>query len=344
MHSSVELSPKQKRKMVLAGGSWNPELTTQVASAVGIEETTPELRRFANGERYARYPVSVRNRHVHLLQSVSETSEGSVNDALFELYALIDAARKASASSITAYIPNFPYARQDRKARGREPIMASVVTRTLGALGADSLVSIDLHSQQIQGSFEGTFDHLTAEPLIRGKLEHIIRKKESKGYSSDDFVIVSPDEGRAKESAGYANRLGIEIVHIPKSRDSNDSSKLVRPESVSGVEGKVCIVIDDMIDTAGTIVSAAYTLRNSGAEEIIVCATHGIFSEPALERLGDSEIDRIVVTDTVPQVEAQERLGSTLKVLPIGPLLGTAMTEIVGGGSLSELFEGRNFK
>jgi ribose-phosphate pyrophosphokinase len=194
-----------------------------------------------------------------------------------------------------------------------------------------------MHSAQTQATFNGPFDHLTAEPLIKAALGEIVKGEQ------DKYVVVSPDGGRAKTAEEYAEALGVNVVHMIKSRDREDSSKISRPESIGGVDGLTCLVIDDMIDTAGTLVSAAEAMKRSGAAHIITCATHGLFSGPALSRLKASPIDKVIITNTSPTEEAKEVLGKRLEVLSIAPLIASAIIEIGTRGSVSKIFNDRNY-
>jgi ribose-phosphate pyrophosphokinase len=333
---SLKLSLKQRQSIYLASGSTHTKLAEDVARFMGIELGLVERKQFPNTEQYVRYGDSVRGDHVFIVQALAASDGRSVNDSLMELMLMIDAARRSSASEITIVAPYMAYSRQDRKARGREPISAATVIRMLQSAGADRLVSIDMHSAQTQATFYGPFDHLTAEPLLREALSDRV------GTEYDEFVVVSPDGGRAKVAEDYAGRLNIDVVHMPKSRDKHDSSKITRPDFIHEVEGRTCLLIDDMIDTAGTLVSAAVVLKNSGASRIIVCATHGLFSPPALERLRDAPIDEIIVTDTVPLDKAQEMLGNRLTILSSAQIIGRALSEIATHGSVSKIFNDRN--
>lgn len=335
---SLELRPKQRKNIYLATGSTNPELAGDIAKFMGLELGPVERKQFPNTEQYVRYGSTVRGDHVFAIQALAAAKGRSVNDSLMELILMVDAARRASASEVTVVAPYMAYSRQDRKARGREPISAATVIKMLKSAGADRLVSIDMHSPQTQATFNGPFDHLTAERILREAL----RSRVKTAY--DEFVVVSPDGGRAKAAEHYAGKLKVDVVHMPKSRDRHDSSKIVRPTYVAGVEGRTSLMIDDMIDTAGTLVSAAETLKNSGAKRIVVGATHGIFSDPAIERLRDAPIDEIIVTDTVPMDEARRVLGDRLHVLSSAPLIGRAIGEIATHGSVSKMFNDRNYQ
>lgn len=329
--------PVEFQRTFLASGSTHPELGEDTARELGGSLGQIERKMFPNSELYVRYGESVRGKHVFIIQSLAMADGRSVNDAFMELLIMIDAAKRASATEITAIIPYLAYGRQDRKARGREPISAATVIRALQSAGTDRLVSIDMHSAQTQATFNGPFDHLTAEHIIKDALQDRINA------DVDNFVMVSPDGGRAKVSEEYAQMLGIDVVHMTKSRDREDSSKIARPDTVVGVEGKTCLIVDDIIDTAGTVVSAAEALQRSGAKAIIICATHGLFSHPALERLSTAPIDEIIVTDSVPLAEAKQILGDRLTVLPIAPMLAETIAEIATRGSVSRIFNDRNY-
>jgi ribose-phosphate pyrophosphokinase len=254
-----------------------------------------------------------------------------------ELMLMVDAARRGSAREITVVMPYMAYGRQDRKAQGREPISAATVLNMLEGAGADRLVSVDMHSAQTQAVFDGPFDHLTAEGLIREALRERIET------DHDKFVIVSPDAGRAKVAEHYGNELNLEVVNVPKSRSRGDSSVITRPSKIDGVEGQIAILIDDMIDTAGTLVSAAETLNNSGAAGVIAVATHGLFSDPAIERLKKSAITELIIVDTIPLDAIKKALGDKLTIVSSATMLASALGAITSGDSVSKLFRGMNY-
>lgn len=333
---SLKLNAKQRQHIYLASGSTHPKLAEDIASFMGLELGLVERKQFPNTEQYIRYGESVRGHHVFIIQALAASDGRSVNDSLMELMLMIDAARRSSSVEITVVAPYMAYSRQDRKARGREPISAATVIQMLQGAGADRLVSVDMHSPQTQAAFYGPFDHLMAEPLIRDALAARVKTNRA------DFVVVSPDGGRAKVAEDYAGKLNIDVVHMPKSRDIHDSSIITRPDFIEDVKGRACLLIDDMIDTAGTLVSAAVALKDSGASRIIVGATHGLFSPPALERLRDAPIDEVIVTDTVPLDHAQKILGDRLCILPSAPVIGRALSEIATHGSVSKMFNDRN--
>ena len=322
---------------IVSGGVY-PELANSIAKELGQKPLKVELKRFANGERYARYEESVRQKNLFIVQSFSENNGYSLNDAFLELLLLIDAAKRASAREITVVLPILPYARQDRKARNREPISVSVILRTLETIGADRIITVDLHSAQTQAIFNHPFDHLTAEPIISKALKSLTTQHKS------DFLLVSPDAGRAKETESYAEELDLAYLHLPKIRDRHDSRKIKRPLEVPGVKGKKCIIIDDMIDTGGTLITAAETLKNSGAKDIILATTHGILSNNAAEKFRDSSISKLYIIDTIPQAHNQTILKNKLEIIPIAPLMAKAIKRIATGKSLDFMFNGKNNK
>lgn len=322
----------------VVGGSTHPRLAEDTAKEMGLSLGGIEKKRFPNSEVYVRYTESVRGSHVIIIQSLTATNTMTVNDALIELLLMVDAAKRASAAEISVVMPYMAYSRQDRKAKGREPISAAAIIRMLEGAGADRLVSVDIHSAQTQAVFNGPFDHLVAEGVIRAALRTYIRANQD-----GSFVMVSPDGGRAKIAEHYAGQLSIDIIHMPKARDRNNSSKITRPELVEDVSGKSCILVDDMIDTAGTLVSAAEALKRAGAAKIIVAATHGLFSDLALDRLKASPIDLLFVTDAVPIDMAEQVLDGRLHRLPLAPMLARALSAIISDDSVSDIFDGRNY-
>lgn len=333
----VKLNPDD---LYIVSGTVHPKLAEDTVKVMGLALGPLNTKRFANSELYVQYAASVRGKHVIIIQTFAHDYKRNltVNDALMETMLLIDAAYRSSAREITVVIPYLGYSRQDRKAKGREPVSAAVVTHMLEQAGAHRLVTIDLHSPQIQGTFHGPFDHLVAERLI---LEGL--KEEMGSRDPENFAIVSPDTGRAKDAERAADFLGIRLRHLQKMRDRHDPSKLLRPKKLQGIEGRLCFMNDDMIDTAGTLITAAETLRQSGATGVVASATHALLSDPAIERLSGDAIDKLIVTDTVPVDYAKKMLGDKLVILPVAPLLATALHEIVTGGSVSDLFGGRNY-
>ena len=322
----------------IVSGGVHPELAKEIAKKLKTNLLKVELKRFANGERYIRYEESVREKKLFIIQSFAEVNGYSLNDAIIELFLLIDAAKRASADEITVVLPILPYSRQDRKARNREPISISVILRTLEMLGVRRVLTIDLHSAQTQAIFSQPFDHLIASPLITETLRNYISK------DKDSFILVSPDAGRAKETEQYAEDLELDYVHLPKSRDHNNSSRINRPTKIPGIENKKCIIIDDMIDTGGTIITAAETLKNSGAKDIVVATTHGILSNNAALRFKNSPISVLFTVDTIPQQDNLAVLNEKIKIIPSAPLIAEAIERIVKGESLDYMFHGKNNK
>jgi ribose-phosphate pyrophosphokinase len=338
----MTLKYEERDGIQIVSGSSHPELAHDTAIAVaGVFEgnhlDTMELKTFPSSEQYIRYEASVRKKHVFIMQTMVASDGQSVDNALVQAALMADAAKRGSASEVTLVAPLMAYARQDRKTKGRDPISGAWAIDMLVGSGVDRFVTIDMHSSQMQGVTKKPFDHLTAEGLIRDELALAI------ATNPERYIIVSPDSGRAKASENYGANLGVGVVHLPKLRDHDDSSKIRRPHLSETIDGQICILIDDMIDTAGTLVSAVDTLREAGAAGIIAAATHGVFSEPAMERLATADLDRIIVTDTVPQKRARTALGERLTVLSVAPLLGQAVVEITRGGSISDMFEGKNY-
>jgi len=321
----VEMIPK--RTLTLVSGRSHPELANKIAAGLGVTLGEANLREFANGEVHCRYDGSIRGTDVFIIQ----THCGPVNDTLMEQLIMIDAAKRASAKRITAVVPYYGYARQDRKATGREPITAKLVADMLQAAGADRVLSVDLHSGQIQGFFNVPFDHLTAAPV----LEKYLREQ-----LSSDIVVVAPDAGRVKVAERYAQHLGADLALVHKTRPRGTANTVEARHVVGDVKGRHCVIIDDMIDTAGTICAAAQLLADNGAKEIWAMATHAVLSDPAVERLSAAPIGRVVVTDTLPI--RPDRQFATLEVLTVAPLIADAIDAVFEDTSVSEIFGGEN--
>jgi ribose-phosphate pyrophosphokinase len=318
-----------KKRLQLLSGSHNGKLAQAVADHLEVPLAEMKLERFANGEIAVKLGESARGADVF----VFSTHDEPVNDAIMEQLIIIDAAKRASAKRITAVCPFFGYARQDRKSSGREPISAKLIVDMLHTAGADRIVSVDLHSGQIQGFFDGPFDHLTALPAL---LDYI------KEHWGDDVVIVSPDAGRVKTSERYVRRLGADLAIVHKTRSKEKAHTVEAKEVIGEVEGRRCILIDDMIDTAGTICAAADLLKQYGAKEIYAMATHGLLSDPALERLEAAPIDQVVVTDTLPLPPGIESRSKKIEVVSIAPLMAEAIRAIYQDESVSKIFGGEN--
>ncbi|HCL70275.1 MAG: ribose-phosphate pyrophosphokinase [Rubrivirga sp.] len=316
--------PTQKRLVLLSGRS-HPELAESVADELGIALSPTLAYDFANGEIFIRFRESVRGTDAFVLQSHTTP----INTWIMEQLIMIDALKRASAKRITVIVPFYGYARQDKKHRGREPISARLMADLFKAAGADRLMTVDLHTSQIQGFFDGPVDHLFALPLLA---DHVASR-----VSTDQITVVSPDAGRVRVAERWTDVLGAPLAIIHKRRDPDVPNQVRVFEVVGDVKDRVCVVVDDMIDTGGTIVKAAETLFENGAKDVIVAATHGILSDPACDRLQQSQISEVVVTDTLPI--PQERQFDKLTVLSIAPLLGTAINEVFTDGSVTSMFE-----
>jgi ribose-phosphate pyrophosphokinase len=319
-----------KKVLALFSGSTHVELAEEIAVHLGIELGEANLVQFANGEIRPRFSESVRGADVFIMQSHAMNGDRSINDSIMEQLIMIDAAQRASAKRITAVCPNYGYARQDRKAEGREPITAKLVADLFKTAGAKRMVSVDLHSGQIQGFFDGPVDHLTAIPV----LEKYIREN---GTSP---VIVSPDAGRIKVAERMAQHLGTDLAFIYKRRPKGTTNVAVALDVIGDVEGRQCILVDDMIDTAGTIVSACEILKTKGAADVWAMATHGVLSGPAIDRLKSAPIDRVVVTNTVP-IPPEKRVAK-LEVLSVAKIIADALAAVFDDSSVSEIFGGEN--
>ena len=321
------------KRMSLYSGRTHPALAMEVAEHLGTELGNPNLVQFANGEIRARFGESIRGSDVFIMQTHGSIDGQSINDSIMEQLIMIDAAYRASAKRITAVCPFYGYARQDRKAEGREPITARLVADLFKTAGAKRMVSIDLHSGQIQGFFEGPVDHLTAMPV----LENYLRKH------ADAPVIVSPDAGRIKVAERMAQHLsdkGADLAFIYKRRPKGTANVAEAKEVMGDVDGRLCILTDDMIDSGGTICTAADVLMARGATEVWAMATHAVLSGPAIERLKNSVITKVVLTNTLP-IPA-EKMFDKIEVLSIAPLIADALNAVFDDTSVSEIFGGEN--
>jgi len=314
------------KNMMLFSGRAHPELGEAVAQELGYELTPTTARDFANGEIFIRFEESVRGADCFVIQSHTQP----LNKWLMEQLIMIDALKRGSAKRITAILPFYPYARQDKKHRGREPISARLVADLLLAAGADRIVSVDLHTDQIQGFFDGPVDHMHAMPILT---DYITQK-----YSLDNLCVVSPDAGRVKVAEKWANTLGdAPMAFVHKTRSVDVANKVVSNRVVGDVEDKDCILLDDMIDTGGTIAGAVRVLKEAGAKSVVIACTHGVFSDPARERLSECGAEEVITTDTLPQSTEGWK---NLTVLSIAPLLAKTIHEIFENGSVTTLFEG----
>jgi ribose-phosphate pyrophosphokinase len=321
----IERGP-QKRLMVFSGRS-HPDLASEIAEKLGVQLGDVELETFANGETYCRYGESIRGADVFVVQ----TGVQNVDRNLMELFFMIQAAKLASAKRITAVIPWFPYSRQDRKAKPREPISARLIADMIQLAGADRVLTMDLHAGQIQGFFTIPVDHMTALPLFSRHFRDL-------GLTGDGIVSVAPDEGRAKVAVRFANMIEADFAIMHKTRPVHDQVEIT--EVTGRVRGKTAIVGDDVIMTGGTLLANVEALREQGVEGVWVYATHGVFCGNALERFHDAPIDGIVVTDTVPI----DRLAAppNLTVLPVAGLLAETIMNVFSDDSVSAIFGGEN--
>lgn len=308
--------------MMVFAGTHNRELSEDVARHLGIELGNIKISKFANGEIYVRYLESVRGADIFLVQSICSP----VNSAIMELLIMIDAAKRASARCITAVIPHYGYARQDKKSAAREPITAKLVADLLTTAGAERVITMDLHQGQIQGFFNQPVNHLTALPILSDYFEAL---------NLADMVIVSPDVGRVKAAKKMADMLGASLAILHKGRPEHNVAEITHV--IGEVEGKNCILADDMIDTAGSVTEGARALIQKGAARVWVAATHGIFSPPAFERIDSAPIEEVVITNTLPVPE--ERQHGKIRVLSVAPLFARAIQNVYNDESVSELFD-----
>jgi ribose-phosphate pyrophosphokinase len=317
-----------EKNLMLFSGRAHPGLAREVADLIGTELVPTSAYDFANGEIYVRYEESVRGSDAFVIQSHTKP----INEAIMEQLIMVDALKRASAKRITVVLPFYGYARQDKKHRGREPISARLMADMFKVAGADRLMAVDLHTAQIQGFFDGPVDHLMALPILTDYVRD--------NYGTDRLAVVSPDAGRIKVAEQWSQRLGgAPLAFIHKSRDIDRPNEMVANRVVGEVEGCVCILVDDMIDTGGTITKAADALMADGAAGVVIAATHAILSGPAVERLSACVAREVIVTNTLPI--ADEKVFDKLTVLSIAPLLGRAITEVFEDGSVTSLFDGR---
>ena len=320
-----------KKRLHLLAGRSNLPLATEIADHLGVELGHPNLVEFSNGEIHSKLGENVRGADVFIIQTHGATEELSVNDVIMEQLIMIDAARRASAKRITAVIPNYGYARQDRKAEGREPITAKLVANMFAAVGTNRLMSVDLHSGQIQGFFDGPVDHLTAMPVL---VDYI------KAHLPEDLVVVSPDAGRVKVAERYTNVLHADLAIVHKRRVKGVKNTVEAIEIVGDVKGRACVIIDDMIDTAATLCAGADQLKERGASDIYALATHGVLSGPAIDRIKNSSINRLVITNTLPL--PPDKQIDKIEVLSVAKILAETIDAVFEDNSVSEIFDGAN--
>ncbi|HET7683792.1 MAG TPA: ribose-phosphate diphosphokinase [Marmoricola sp.] len=316
----------EKNLMVFSGRA-HPELAEEVAEQLGTGLVPTSAYEFANSEIYVRFEESVRGSDAFVIQSHT----APVNEWIMEHLIMVDALKRASAKRITVVMPFYGYARQDKKHRGREPISARLMADLFKTAGADRLICVDLHTAQIQGFFDGPVDHLMALPI----LSDYVKQK----YGDQQLAVVSPDAGRIKVAEQWSNRLGgAPLAFIHKTRNIDRPNESVANRVVGEVAGRMCVLVDDMIDTGGTIVKAAEALMNDGAAGVIIAATHAILSDPAVDRLKNCPAAEIVVTNTLPIPPEHEF--DKLTVLSIAPLISRAIKEVFEDGSVTSMFDG----
>jgi len=324
-----EIRLSSEKRLRLFTGRAYPELADEVAAELGIPITPTSAYDFANGEIFVRFEESVRGSDAFVIQSHS----APVNKQIMEELIMVDALKRASAKRITVVAPFYGYARQDKKHRGREPISARLMADLFKTAGADRLMCVDLHTSQIQGFFDGPVDHLFALPLLTNYVGSKVDRK--------NLVIVSPDSGRVRVAERWSEMLGgTSIAFIHKTRDPRVPNESTTGKVVGDVKGMTCVVIDDMIDTAGTITKAVDALIEAGAKDVIIAATHAVLSGPAIDRLKKSRVSEVVVTNTLPIPE--ESRFDNLTVLSIAPLLARAIKEVFEDGSVTSLFDGHS--
>ncbi|MBP2645537.1 MAG: prs [Firmicutes bacterium] len=310
-----------KRLRILTGNA-NPKLAEEIANYLGLSVGETLVSRFNNGETQVMIEESVRGANVFIVQPTCQP----VNDTLMELLIMVDAVRRASATQITAVIPYYGYARQDRKTRGREPISAKLVANLLTTAGVTRVVTMDLHAGQIQGFFDIPVDHLIGVPILS---DYLVAKQ------LDDLVVVSPDLGGVSRARQLADRLHAPIAIIEKRRPAPGVAEVMN--LIGNVEGKTAVIIDDIVDTAGSLTEGAKALQKYGAKEVYACCTHAVLSDPAVERVEASNIKELIVTNTIPL--PSEKCTPKIKVLSVAPLFGEAIIRIFGDLSVSKLFD-----
>ncbi|MFT8312796.1 MAG: ribose-phosphate pyrophosphokinase [Clostridium sp.] len=305
-------------------GNSNPDLAKSIADILGIKVGDSKVSKFSNGETYVDINETVRGADVFVVQTLCEP----VNDSLMELLIMLDALKRASAGRITAVIPHYAYARQDRKAKARQPITAKLVADLIHTAGADRVLTMDLHAAQIQGFFDIPVDHLEGAPILAKYFKEL-------DFNKDELVAVSPDIGGVKRTRKFAERLEVPIAIVDKRRPKPNVSEVL--SVIGNIDGKKVILVDDMIDTAGSITNAADALTNLGAKEIYACCTHGVLSGPAMERIEKSSLKEVVVLDTIPVDE--ENCSNKIKILSVANIFAEAIRRIYEDVSVSKIFD-----
>ncbi len=321
----MEFDPR--RTLFMYSGTSHPELAEEVAKHLGTTLGDVDIHRFSNGDIYVRFLTSVRGGDAFVVQTHAELP----NENIVETLIMLDALKRASARRVTAVLPFFPYSRQDKKHLAREPISAKLMADLLHTAGADRVMSVDLHAGQIQGFFDVPFDHLTAHPLLLDYLRNEI---------GEDLVFTAPDAGRVGVADRLARKTGSALAVVHKRRDPRKHNEVEALHVVGDVEGRRCVLVDDMIDTGGTIAAAAEALMAHGASEVYAASTHAVLSGPATQRLSDSPIQKVVVTNTIPV--PREKGFSKLAVVSVGPIIADAIRAVFEDESVSGLFGGDN--
>ncbi|MCI6584775.1 MAG: ribose-phosphate diphosphokinase [Mobiluncus porci] len=322
----ADLFETPRKRLVIVSGRAHPQLAEDVAKALDTEVLPTSIYDFASGEIYVRYNESVRGCDVFCIQSIA----GDVNKWLMEQFIMVDALKRASAKRITVVAPLYPYSRQDKKHQGREPISARLMADLYKTAGTSRMMSVDMHASQESGFFPGPVDHLQAMPVL---IDYVRTR-----VDLSNVTVVSPDAGRIRVAEKWANRLGgYPLAFIHKTRDTTRPNVAVANRVVGNVEGRTCVLVDDLIDTGGTIAEAVGVLKTAGAKDVLVAATHAVFSDPAVKRLSECGAREVIVTDSV--LVPPEKQFPQLTVLPIAPLLARAIRQVFEEGSVAALFE-----
>jgi ribose-phosphate pyrophosphokinase len=326
----TSLPIESEKRLMLFGGRATPQLALNIAGKLGVELSPTTLKTFSNGEVYCRYEESIRGADVFLIQSTCGNPDlgFTANDALLELLVMIDAAVGASAHRVIAVMPWYGYSRQDKKSAPREPISARLVARMLEAAGADRVLTMDLHAGQVQGFFSKPVDHMTARFILAQHFNDL---------QIEDLVVVAPDVGRAKLAQKFAENVGADLAIMIKDRPAQQVAEI--GYVIGDVRDKNAIILDDIIDTAGTLCAATMTLREQGVKRVYAAATHGVFSGPAFENIDGAPLEQVVVTDTIP---LRSGAPGQIRQLPCADLLTDSIRRIFTDGSVSEVFAGEN--
>jgi ribose-phosphate pyrophosphokinase len=321
------MSAIPKKSLMLFSGRYHPELAEEVAKYLDIAVTPQSAYAFANGEIFVRFEESVRGCDAFVVQAHA----APINDSIMEQLIMVDALKRASAKRITVVMPFWGYSRQDKKHRGREPISARLIADMFKVAGANRIMTVDLHTSQIQGFFDGPVDHLFALPVLADHVKHT--------YAGRELAVVSPDSGRVRLAERWADTLGgTPLAFIHKTRNPREPNKAIANRVVGDIEGRLCVVIDDMIDTGGTVAGAVRALLEGGATDVVVAATHGVLSESASQRLSSCGAREVIFTNTLPIPDDKRFPGMT--VLSIAPLLAQAIHAVFDDGSVTSLFDG----